>query len=330
MNYPRALLDSLYDGKEQHKDYKSIVQSLVDKIYANEELSLAEERFACGIFESLRDINGDKVNDIKKYTSCSNYLFRGKYLLYVNDLNGHKAVIDFNGEIPLAKKKEDVAFLQNEYENWKIFLEDKLNGFKLINYVAQETRQQLKQLEKFCQNMQIGSRYKDYLHKTIVLHGKYIYLLVKEFYQELGKSEEIIEISGREILVDAFTYVHTMFRHYASHIKQHQIGKSYHFDTNIGFKEVPNFLIDVLTCFKNEISLEHFNSRNIFFQFNEKPYALWFRPFRIDLPGGKRKNYLRVQTFYPIEDLEELKKLDSAIILDTNCNFKFFILQKSQ
>ncbi len=42
MTYPRALLDTLYDSENQPLEYKDIVQNLCNKIYANEELTLAE------------------------------------------------------------------------------------------------------------------------------------------------------------------------------------------------------------------------------------------------------------------------------------------------
>jgi hypothetical protein len=91
-----------------------------------------------------------------------------------------------------------------------------------------------------------------------------------------------------------------MFRHYAALIKEHQQGKSYHFDKNIGFKTIPDFLVTIIECYKLNENRLNFNNRNIFLKINDKLYAIWLRPFKISFPGNIHKEYLRVQTFYPI------------------------------
>ncbi len=117
-----------------------------------------------------------------------------------------------------------------------------------------------------------------------------------------------------------------MFRHYSAHIKQHQQGKSYHFDSNIGFKEVPDFLSKTIECYKSQPESKSFDGRKIFLKFNSNPYAIWFRPFRRDEAGGIRKEYLRIQTFYPIEEPLELEKINKLTNLETNCGFSFAII----
>jgi hypothetical protein len=319
----RKELNQLYRDPAKPGNYDAIVQDLYTRAYNNESISLAEEYFIGGIIEQLRNKDGKRAHKIEDFEGCKNYHFRSRYLRYVNDLNGHKQIMDYYGPIPQVIKAKDVAFLQKTYEEWEIHLEGKLNGFRLINYVAQELKHQLKELDRFSIRLQIGSRYKEYLRKTLFLHAKYIYLLVKEFYEELGQDEEHIEIQGNAILVDGFTYVHTMFRHYASHIKQHQMNKSYHFDQNIGFKEVPNFLLKALQHFKT-LALP-FDGRRIYFNFNGTPYAIWFRPFKKSLPGGIQKEYLRVQTFYPIESPTEHSKLSAMVLKPSDEDFAFYV-----
>ncbi len=320
----RKELNELYKNPAKPKDYDQIVHALCNKVFNNEEISLAEEQFVGGIIEQLRDKNNQRTFKIEDYENCVNYHFRSRYIRYVNDLNGHKEVMDYDGPISTVRKKKDVAFLQKTYEEWKVYLKDKTNGFRLINYVAQETNYQLKQLDKFADKLKIGTNYKEYLQKTLVLHGKYIYLLVAEFYQELGKDEEIIDLNGNRVLIDGFTYVHTMFRHFSSHIKQHQMQKSYHFDSNIGFKEIPYFLTDAIRSYTILPESSSFDQRRIYFSYNSNPYAIWFRPFKKDLKGGKREEYLRAQTFYPIENHQELSKLSDMVLLKGNSTFSFY------
>ncbi|MEX0287952.1 MAG: hypothetical protein AB3N14_02485 [Flavobacteriaceae bacterium] len=319
----RKELSKLYRDPVKPTGYDRLVQDLCDRVFNSEEISLAEEQFIGGIIEQLRKGDGSRAFKIEDYESCMNYHFRSRYLRYVNDLNGHREVMDYDGPIPISRKQKDVAFLQRTYEEWEHCLSDKTNGFQLINYVAQETYQQLKQLEKYAKTIQIGGNYKEYLRKTLILHGKYIYLLVKEFYQELGKAYEVIDLNGHKILIDGFTYVHTMFRHFSSHIKKHQTDKSYHFDTNIGFKEIPNFLIDAIHAYGVIPESKAFDQRKIYFAYNSNPYAIWFRPFKKDLKGGQREEYLRAQTFYPIENPAERSKLSEMIPLESGI-FSFY------
>ncbi|UOY07223.1 hypothetical protein L0P88_01415 [Muricauda sp. SCSIO 64092] len=261
----RKELNKLYRDPAKPQDYDQLVQNLCSKVFNNEEISLAEEQFIGGIIELLRNKEGERAFKIEDYPNCKNYHFRSRYLRYISDLNGHKEIMDYYGRIPQFQKQKDVAFLQKTYEEWEEHLNDKKNGFQLENYVAQETDQQLKILDKYAKDLLIGDNYREYLRKTIVLHGKYIYLLVAEFYQELGKKEEIIELNNHKILIDGFTYVHTMFRHFSSHIKQYQLKKSYHFDTNIGFKEIPTFLIDAIHSYKTLSESILFDQRKIYF-----------------------------------------------------------------
>jgi hypothetical protein len=325
MNYTREKLQSLNAQKGKPADFDEIVQTLADRVFANKEISLAEQQFVCGIVEGLRNAKGEKDLNIHDYSSCKNYVFRNRYLLYFTDLNGTKKVINFNGEIPIERKRVDVAFLQKEYDDWSLFISEKLNGSELINYVSQETKYQLKELDKYCERLQIGSNRKEYLKKSLVLHGKYIYLLVKEFYQELGKEEETTELNGEKILIDGFTYVHTMFRHFSEQIKEHQADKSYHFDENVRFKSIPDFLLEAIECYKKIPESNTFNKRSLNFMFNGKIYAIWFRPFTKYLKGNKRIDYYRVQTFYPIENKADLDKLKDYKQINTNCGFNYLI-----
>lgn len=325
MNYTREKLQSLHTVNGKSVDLDEIVQTLADKVFANEKMSLAEEQFVCRIIENSRNALGEKELNIYEYTSCKNYLFRNRYLLYFNDLNGYKKVLDYKGEIPLDRKRIDVAILQTEFQNWDSYISNKLNGSELINYVAQETKNQLRELEKYCAQLQIGANRKNYLKKSLVLHGKYIYLLVKEFYQELGKNEEVIDVNGQKVLINGFTYVHTMFRHFSEQIKEHQTDKSYHFDENIGFKAIPDFLVKAIECYKKTSESKHFNNRNLYFIFNEKIYAIWFRPYTKYLKGNKIIDYLRVQTFYPIENQTDLDKIHNYKEIITNCGFIYLV-----
>lgn len=327
MTYSREKLNSFSGAIFDKSEYEAVVADLVNRVLRNEVISLAEQEFVCGIVKELRpEASMERAFKIDDCQSCKEYNFRRRYLLYGNDLNGHNTVIGFEGEIPFDKKKDDARYLHREYIEWEKFISGKTNGTQIINYVAQETNAQLKILKKKSDKFLIGSRYRDYLKKSLTLHGKYIYLLVKEFYQELGVDSQVIEINGSEVLIDGFTYVHTMFRHYAQGImSKNQMNKSYHFDNNIGFKSIPNFLSGVLKCYGSLTISTGFNKQNIDFILNGKPYAIFFKPVEKNSKGNIKKQYLRVQTFFPIEEARELKRIEKYTPAASGCGFDFLI-----
>lgn len=324
MDYSRTELDEITKPNGSKSKFEEAVNTLSKKVFNHEKINLAEEQFICGVVKNLRDINNVKTLNIEDYKSCENYIFRTRYMLYSNDLNGNREIYDFDGQIENQRKKSEVEYLNKQFIDWQNLLKNKLIGFELINYIAQETHNQINEIEKYCNKNLIGKHKKDYIKKSLTLHGKYIYLLVKEFYQELEKENEIVEINGQNILIDSFSYVHTLFRHYAKKIKEHQNDKSYHLNEKIGFKSVPNYLFDILIKFKSIVESVNFNKKNVFFNYNNQYYAIWFRPFKQSKKGNVVIEYLRMQTFYPIEDKTELENLKSKKAIIVNNELTFF------
>lgn len=318
MSYKRKKLQSFSANLPDKLEYGSAAQNLINKAYRGEKITLAEEQFVCSVIKQLRDTDGKIYTEIKDVEFCKNYRFRSTYILFFNDLNGNRDIVDYDGILTTAKKSEDVNYLHNEYQNWASKINAQLNGNDLFSFVASETLHQIKILKKFSVTSLMGSRYFEYLKKSITLHGKYVFLTVKEFYEELNAQEQIIKIKHLNILIDPYSYVHILFRHYSKNIKKHQLDKSYHFDHNIDFKNIPLVLNDILNCYKNEIDHTHFNEQNIYVKINDTIYAIWFRKIIKNNKGNVKLEYLRVQTFYPVEAQYEVEKIKGMRIQKTS------------
>ena len=117
--------------------------------------------------------------------------------------------------------------------------------------------------------------------------------------------EERIDFFNTSVLIDSFCYIHILFRHYSSSIKQHQLDKTYHYDENIDYKKIPLFLKDVVIKFKDNCAQDDFDRNKIYLSFGDKTYAIWFRPIQISKPGNLKESILRLQTFYPITNTTE-------------------------
>ena len=321
MHYTKNKLESFQELNtfELKEEYNIIVENLVDKVINNKTISLAEENFVCGIMSIMRDQDNNPLN-IKNYTSCNNYYFRNKYLTYHNDLNGHYKIVDYDGEINIITKQQDVNYLNITFKNWLIFMKENKNNDNFIKYIYYENDFHLKALNKYCKKYNFGSNYRKYLEKSITLHSKYIYLLVKEFFQELGSEEIIIEINEYHILINPFSYIHIMFRHFAGHIKEYQ-NKTYHFDEYIGFKNIPNILLEILRLYQSNPINSNFNGLSLYLRINKKPYSIYFRKV---YNSSINMNQYRLQTFFPIGDVKELQKLSNLQIVRINDNIEIY------
>jgi hypothetical protein len=325
MSYSKAYLSTFNESENfGNEDHQAVTQDLVNKLTRGESLSLAEEEYICTVLNISHADNSEGAINPFDYEECENYWFRYRYLIYYGDLEGYGKIYDRDGEVGVEQKRKDIAFLEGEFQIWNNIISTN-PPVGLIDYVARETKHQIKVIEKYCKNALIGYFRELYLIKSIVLHGRSVFFLVKEFYEELGTNDEKINLFNQIVLIDAYCFVHILFRHYSALIKEHQMTKTYHYDENIDFRTIPSFLKFVIEIFGRTISAISFNQRTITFVYNGKPYAIWFRPFKISYAGNNVVNYLRLQTFYPIELASDLWKISKMNKIKVDESLSFLI-----
>lgn len=304
---------------------KPVIDALLRRHGKGEELTLAEEEYACSILSILRDkATGNHMHNIRRLAGCINHRFNRTYLLYAHDLEGRGKIWDYNGLINSANKQSDIDFLRDQFTNWKATIAGKKTSEKLLGYVIDETLHQLKMHSKFCSSNNIPAGSKTYGEKSIYLHSKFIYLLVKEFYQDLGKEELIVDLYGNLVLIDQYCFVHTLFRHYASSVKDYQVGKSYHFDQKILYKDLPLFLMRFVRSFGKNNPKKAFNGKSIDLIYRRKKYSIWFRAFTIH-KGGSAHDYLRLQTFYPVKQFRDEKRVNELKRVKINRQLTYLV-----
>lgn len=328
MSYSRTYLNkfnlSEHFGSIEHK---STTEDLMSKLFQDEKLTLAEEDFVCSAISILHSDEKQYHFNTFDYEGCKNYNFRSKYLTYFRDLNCYQRNFDFKGEISQEQKESDRHFLESEYQKWHQLIDQDRQNDELLDYVSKETKHHIKLIRRKSKEALVGSIRRDYLIKSIVLHGKFIYLLVKEFLQELGAQEIIFDFYGNKILVDGYCYVHILFRHYSELIKEHQLDKTYHYNHNIDYKTMPSFLVDVIQLYQKTFESEVFNGKSIDFIFDGNTYSIWFRPFTIHRPGKVIEKYLRLQTFYPVGLNNDIARVGKLSPKETDEGITFLVDQ---
>ncbi len=189
-------------------EHTEVNQKLFDTLFKGGDLTLAEELHVCSALIITHSDNPNFDNKPSNYAACKNFWFRDRYMTYFYDLNCYSRSYDFKGEISESQRAVDRDYLEKEYVNWYKEIEGKESGNKLLNYVAAEAKHQIHLIEKYCKAAFLGRFREEYLIKSTVLHSKYIYLTVKEYFQELGADVLTVDLFGYEILIDSFSFQH--------------------------------------------------------------------------------------------------------------------------
>lgn len=319
MTYSRNYLDKFKQpenfGTEEHME---VTQSLIDSLTSGENLSLAEEDYVCFALSTMHNGDAEQNIPIDQFEGCKNYLFRSKYICYFNDLDGYKRILNSKGEINQEQKEKDRKYFEDEYQIWleKTYINQ--TGNQSLDYLTKETRHHIKDIRKFCSSNYIGHFRREYLIKSIVLHSKFIYLLVTEYFEEKENNRVEIELKGSKIQIDSYCYIHILFRHFASQLKLHQADKSYHFDRSIHFRHLPDFIVSILECYNEMAANDQFNNQSIGFIYNETMYEVWFK----SINNGTS---LRLQTLYPVENPKDRQRLNNLTKIEYNEQLTFLM-----
>ena len=302
MTYTRKQIDRLRTQLQA----KPILEDLRTKFHNGDSLSLAEEDYLCSMMKIMREGTGQYKYDITKLSGCTNYRFRRMYIQYAHDLNAIGSIQDYFGTVGVRQKQLDVAFLNQEYKSWVTKMTGKKTADAMWNNLLDETAHQNNLLHKFEQRDSPGQARIDYLHKSLILNSRYVYLQVKEFFEYLGKPSIVLHLYGFKVLIDSFSFIHILFRHFAASIKDYQEGKSYHVDESIFYKDLPFFFERFVRCFGKNFPKSAFNGRSMNFVYNGRAYSIWFRSITIACTL-----YLRLQSFYPIEARNDRLRIQS-------------------
>jgi hypothetical protein len=183
MGYSRELLDQLVSKRHSLTiQQEKITKILIDGLFNTQvKFSLAEEEYVCSILHASREEDGTRYTNVQNIAKCKNFWFKNRYLLYASDLNGNKQAVDFYGLIDIEQKRRDLEFLEKEFQEWSLLIKSDNQGDDLLNHLIKETKDQIKLLKRFCKKTSTGEFLIKYFMKALILHSKYIYLLVKEY-----------------------------------------------------------------------------------------------------------------------------------------------------
>jgi hypothetical protein len=325
MTYSRENLKQIFHKNSAGTPEANIVATdLIEKLINSQIATISEEYEACGLLASLLSDDADYLKfqeNIICGSNCKNYLFRQKYLHYVLNVECYKRAVDVWGEISQAEKAKDRIFLESEYQNWKTALGGNHQD-ELLQNLVKETRLQIKLVQKYCIQNSIYRFRKEYLVKSMVLHSKYIYLKVKEYFQNLGQDFILIEILGNKIYIDSYCYIHILFRHFSESLKEHQNDKDYIYERDFHFNRIPEVISEMLIQYNTLVT--NFDKLSIDLFYKNQYYILYLKLSK-DNSGRVLDNCYRVQTLFPVSRKKDLLRLSQLSPHKINENLSFLI-----
>ena len=316
MAYSRKQLDEAWghQDKSENGPSRKIFLELLGKAKKKDKLSYAEAEYLCNA------LNFTKMDDGKPqdFEDCGDYLFRHLYLRYAFDLNGVTPIKKNKNEFtPVAEKRIEVEELERISQTWETIIQQSNHPNQALNYLAKETRSDIKDLEKQPEFNNYGflrrCNHFDFRKKGIVLHSKFIYCKYQEVLSELSDADRIFILNGTEIEFNEYSYIHILSRHYAEIIKQTPNNKTYH---------IPDFSPDEIVPQLNEIFKEIESSgkfqrqsiHEVNFRFKGNLYRIWINERIKSVKGKGNVKYNRLETFFPLADREMLEDINTNFV----------------
>ena len=301
----------LKDNTEQEQIRTREIFENIKGRYKSGEFITEHEKdfFSLGVKLSLKD--DGKLED---YSCCENYRFKMIYLSYFYDLSGKGKYEKVQGrtvyEVKEKEKSKDISFLFNVANNWLDTINIANHSNELLKQIAKETRGELKEFEKnkgtliFQKDKELYKLNK----RRILLQSKYIYCTALLIFEMFDNRDFMFQLNGQDIEINEYSIIHILNRHFSEITKQN-FTKSYH-GKDIKPKYLNKQLKEIMTVIDISKYLEYSNINNVNFRYKENIYTIWINKKTKQVKGKGNVEYNRLDTFYPIKDRYELKKLD--------------------
>lgn len=311
-------LDIKDSSPEELNRTRNIFENLKQRAIKKDALTEHEKDFFCNCIE-LSKLSDGNLDD---YYCCENYKFKNTYLYYFFDLSGfgnYQKVKEASYYIPNQKEiYSDIEFLKNIAKSWNEII--KVTNHKndeLLNQISKETRESLKEFDKRKQYLYFKKeREKFELDKlSLLLQSKYIYCLSLLIFEKFNKEDFILKLDCKELEINEYSIIHILNRHY-SQITKPNSTKSFH---NDDFQ--PDYLnVKLKQIFEDIDKTGFFTNKpinKIGFIFKNVKYLIWVNERTKQVKGKGNIQYNRIETFYPVQEQQDLDLLNNVFELKT-------------
>lgn len=303
------------NSQEEQYRTREIFEVLKEKAINNEFISEHEADFFCsGVRLSFLD--DGKIED---YSCCSNYKFVSLYLDYYRDLSGHSNYEKIRGvgvyNPGINEIKKDVAYLNNVKNHWASIVSITNHSNELLKHISKEAREDLKSVERNKGKL-LFKREKDKYaidKMKVLLQSKFIYCLALKIFEMHSSDDFILNLNGHDIEFNEYSITHILSRHFAE-ITRPNPNRSFH-NENFIPRQLNIQLKSILEAINNSGVYANQPIQKIAFKFQNKDYLIWTNEQTKQVAGIGNINYIRLETFYPIENRVDIQDLNTNYTL---------------
>ena len=298
------------DSEEEQIRTRKIFEDLREKAVNGKFLLEREKEFLCTCLK-LTDYEDD--GNPEDFDACSSFVFKQLYLTYFSSALGsaefykaHKGTIYI---VPEKEKIKDFKYLQRECDRWIKEIEKTNHSDQILQQLASETRTELKNHKKNSGKLFFRRQKERYAMQKdkYILHSKFIYLLVKQVFENHESEDFEFEFLGHNIEIDSYSMIHIINRHYAEIIKENP-QKTYHIE-DFEPDKIHIRLKDILKRIEHSGIIQPNEIEKLAFEYKNKIYRIWIKKRQKHVKGKSEVEFHRLETFYPIEDDGELTDL---------------------
>lgn len=266
------------------------------------------------------------------YPQCQDFLYKLTYHTYAFDISGGNTYYKISKEkvrekvrsyvpgtiedisevlciVPHGEANDDLEKLYKVANDWDMIVGKLNHADSLLQTISIETREQLKELDAAVLNETTkGTTHYKRKRQHLLLQSKYAYLVTKEVLETMLPTDMILEINGQQIEFNEFSIFHILSRHYAPGTKPYNTGKSF-INPDFVPRQLHLQLSEIFS--KIEASGAYVNNslQKISFRYKGISYRVWTKTATKQVPGTGNVQYMRVQSFYPIEEAADLSDL---------------------
>lgn len=306
-----------FNNPIEFKKYEEAKEIVFDKAKNALNLTEVEKELLC---RGLKYANPANIPfDLKSI--CENHNFKFHYLVYMWDLTGgSKYVKPFKTEkvkVPIPEAQADLQNLMLQADAWQNILGQSNLQDELLIQSKREADFSMNGVKADPSYISGGGNRRAYMTRTSYLHSKFIYLLAKEVFESFDSQEFILEMDGKQIIINEFSIIHIVSRHYAEIMKQYKSGKSFH-NENFNPKLLNKELKYIFDKIDQAGGLNQVTVREINFVFKGTTYRIY------TTDSKKNNDPIFVSTFFPVSDqkiLDSLANTHDLITIDNDISY---------
>lgn len=313
--YTREYLHNLqYSGSNNELEIRNVFERIQDALKNQEFTTTMERDFFCRIREHL--LTDEIPSD---YNACDEFIFEKLYFQYVtfDNLDCTKEQTDFKGNlISKEQRKLDRLNLDRYTSEWL----DLVASFETINNdpdrdpflkaILRETKDMFKELKRNQSDGDSLSEGINYEKKRVVLFQRWIYKKSKIYVEGTSVEDRKIEIGDFEFIIDEYSFAHVLSRHFGQTLKSVYTEKSV-FSPEFRPENIVKQLSNIFELVNESGYIDEYQIKDrIYFEYRDKIYAVYFKQAHLNRKGIKPLIYYRLNSFYPVESVQELMNID--------------------